>query len=273
MSPLIPIIRKNLERFQKGKRNNSDDQTKKLNEVKIYMVYMGWYKKVSKDQGGYYDCYKTAGSKSTKENKIKEDVLIYQRKLNRYWQRMVKEIDRMPKREGATNIRPRMLYAGTNYRRMVEPLDIAMYYKKGKKDYVNEGRSQHYKLLEEWEKGSSKPAERHKVCSLTEDSCFWARVEEALIACSYLNNKNDNSSEDNESRNQSLLGFEAYVMNLIRMHALSPETFQDGSSFMQWWKDYIKLRGIGYRSDLTGFMNNDKVRNDLLVLNEYKMLS
>lgn len=261
-----------MERFQKGKKNNSD-QTKKLNEVKVYMACMGWYKKQSRNHGGYYDCYKTAESKSKDEGQTKEDLVIYQKKLNQYWKKMVKDVDRMPKREGAVSIRPRVLYAGTNYRRMVEPLDIAVYYRQGKKDYINKGRSQHYKLLEEWEKGSSKPAERHKVSSTTEDSCFWAHVEEALIACRNLTEDNDSSTEDKESWNQSLLGFEAYVMGLIRMHTLSPETFQEGSSFMKWWKDYKRLRGIGYKSDLTGFMNNEKVQNDLLVLDEYKILS
>lgn len=271
-SPLIPSIRRNMERFQKGRKNNSD-QTKKLNEVKVYMACMGWYKKQSKNQGGYYDCYKTAESKSKDEGQTKEDLVIYQKKLNQYWKKMVKDVDRMPKREGATSIRPRVLYAGTNYRRMVEPLDIAVYYRQGNKDYINKGRSQHYKLLEEWEKASSKPAERHKVSSTTEDSCFWAHVEEALIACRSLTEENDSSTEDKESWNQSLLGFEAYVMGLIRMQTLSPETFQEGSSFMKWWKDYKRLRGIGYKSGLTGFMNNEKVQNDLLVLDEYKVLS
>ncbi|KAL1827659.1 hypothetical protein ACET3Z_006071 [Daucus carota] len=271
-SPLIPRIRRNLECFQRGKKNNID-QTKKLNEVKIYMAYMGWYKKISRNQGGYYDCYKTAESKSIKEGKTKEEVVRHQRILNQYWKHMVKEIDRMPKREGATNIRPRVLYAGTHYRWLVEPLDIAVYYRQGKKDYINKGRSQHYKLLEEWEKGSSKPAERHKVSRVTEDSCFWAHVEEALIACRYLTEEIDSSSEEKESRYQSLLEFEAYVMDLIRMHTLSPETFQEGSSFMQWWRDYKKLKGVGYKSELTNFMNNQKVGNDFLVFDEYKRLS
>lgn len=270
-NPLILTIKRNIERFRKGKKNNSD-QTKKLNEVKVYMACMGWYKKQSKNQGGYYDCYKTAESKSKDQGQTKEDLVIYQKKLNQYWKKMVKDVDRMPKREGATSIRPRVLYAGTNYRRMVEPLDIAVYYREGNKDYINKGRSKHYKLLEEWEKGSSKPAERHKVSSTTEDSCFWAHVEEAVIACRNLTEENDSSTEDKESWNYSLLGFEAYVMGLIRMHTLSPETFQEGSSFMKWWEEYKTLKGIGYKSDLAGFMNN-KVQNDLLVLDEYKKLS
>ena len=119
------------------------DPTRKLNEVKINMAQLEWYKKHSKSQNiGYYDSYKKKYSTSD------QDVVIFQKNLTNYWIKMVEEAELKPQKEGAA-FRTRWLYAGTNYRRMVEPLDIAEYYTNGGKSYMTE-RSKHYKQLEEW---------------------------------------------------------------------------------------------------------------------------
>ncbi|KAI3676041.1 hypothetical protein L1987_85637 [Smallanthus sonchifolius] len=93
----------------------------------------------------------------------------------------VDEKDRMPQKEGA-NLRMCWLYAGTNYGRIVEPLCIAEYYKKGNKDNIGH-RPNHYILLEKWSNDpKSSEEKRNKASSFTEDSCFSVHVEEALIS-------------------------------------------------------------------------------------------
>ncbi|MFS7970667.1 putative carboxylesterase [Helianthus anomalus] len=139
--------------------------------------------KTRKEKCGYYDSYRYAKTKD--EIKGRQKIIIHKAHLNEYWKKMVEEKDQMPQKEG-TKLRKHWFYDGTNYRRLVEPLDIAERYKNGKTNYIKD-TSDHYKLLERWsdeDKKISKASEvkRNKATSLTEDSCFWAHVDEALIS-------------------------------------------------------------------------------------------
>ncbi|KAM4072957.1 hypothetical protein ACB094_11G179100 [Castanea mollissima] len=234
------------------------DPTRGLNEKKVLMAYLEQYKKVSKDERvGYYDRYKNGNDRS--DIKLVE----YIRGLTCYWEEMVDQAEKRPQTVGAS-LRTRSLFGGTNYRRMIEPLDIADYYKAGKQDYINQGRSKHYIILEqllkvkETEKPPSGPNELKKqnvASSLTEDSCFWAHVEEALISCKLLSS---GESNDIEKETNKLIEFENYVYGLMKNYAVSSEIFLPGSSFMTWWKEYRKIKGTFYRSRLTGLMNNEE---------------
>lgn len=114
--------------------------------MKVYLAFLEWYMKVCKANGqgpGYYDSFKNA--RERRDNGVDK----YKTILTDYWERVVKEAEKRPQIE-RTPLRDRYLFAGTNYRRIVEPLDIAEYYKRGRKDYIKRGRSEHYELLEKW---------------------------------------------------------------------------------------------------------------------------
>ncbi|KAK7316405.1 hypothetical protein VNO77_35420 [Canavalia gladiata] len=151
--------------------------SKKPNVMKINMAKLEWYKKDCKNKNiGYYDSYKKM------ENTIDLDVVKLHKTLTNYWEKMVEEADNKPKKRG-TAFRRSWLYAGTSYRRMVEPLAIADYYKGGGKDYVS-NRSKHYVLLEEWFKNETTKAERSNIEAIlkAENSYFWECVEKALLS-------------------------------------------------------------------------------------------
>ncbi|GFP98887.1 senescence-associated carboxylesterase 101 [Phtheirospermum japonicum] len=210
------------------------------------MAYIEWYKKSSRDQGGYYDNYKNKhSSQSRQQIQTRQEVIKRHKILTQYWKRMVSEAEKLPQKEGA-NFRMRWLYGGTNYRRLVEPLDIADYYKKGHKDYMTRARSHHYVLLEKWydddDDARRANGERTKACTLTVDSCFWARVEEAIVSCGVLRD-GESGSEIKRLSRDSLVGFEGYVMDLIEKFGASPEIFLAGSSFMRWWEEYTSVVG------------------------------
>lgn len=219
------------------------DPSKKLNVMKIEMAQLEWYKKHCKSQGiGYYDCFKKSNSTPDR------DAIQCQRKLRNYWSDMVEEAEMKPQTEAAA-FRTRWLFAGTNYRRMVEPLDIGEYYANGDKDYEAKGRSKHYVVLEKWleedkkEKGDSNGKTRRNVeLILTIDSCFWAKVEEALLLCEQL-----------ESFKEKLLEFENYVYGSLKRFEVSPEIFLKESSYMSWWNKY---KGIAGNAGLVSFMSN-----------------
>lgn len=217
------------------------------------MAFLEWYKKVSKDtEIGYYDSYKSKNF--TRDIKVEE----FKKRLKNYWIDVIE----LAEKEG-TSLRTSLYEAGQVYRKMVEPLDIADYYKKnGNQNYRQNGRSFHYKRLEEYwiQKEKSKPKElpsapvsnnarRKAVRAMpTEDSCFWADVEEAILNLYKLENynkKNHNKNficfVDHESLVKKLEDFENYVFNLIKNYAVSPEIFLKDSSFMLWWRSYKKF--------------------------------
>ncbi|XP_076897747.1 senescence-associated carboxylesterase 101-like, partial [Bidens hawaiensis] len=231
---------------------NANEPTRKLNNMKISLTYMEWYMKKNKLNGvGYYDSYK---NDQTRDEMVShQEILRHHRFLNQYWKKIIEEKNLTPQKEG-TKLRTRWLLGGTNYRRIVEPLDITEYYKENKVNYI-ENRPNHYKLLEKWlDEGKdpkSSEVKRNKAASLTEDSCFWARVEEALIALRDLVN---GGSADIEQR---LEEFEAYVMTAINNFSVSPEIFLNGSSLMKWWNEYKAYKGTGYASEFAQYMNHE----------------
>ncbi|KAJ7013329.1 senescence-associated carboxylesterase 101-like isoform X3 [Populus alba x Populus x berolinensis] len=245
---------------RRAQQMKSIDGIEKLNRVKIKMAYLEWYKKDCKAKGiGYYDSYKNLNSFSD------NDVTKFKKLLTNYWRKLVEDAERKPQKEGAS-MRETWLYAGTNYRRMVEPLDIAEYYKqKGKRDYQTNGRSKHYILLEQWQKeraeklaGAPNDKKKQNVAgNLTEDSCFWMNVEEALISCKQLK---DGSDVEKQSAREHLSVFEQYVMDEINNYAVSPEIFLEKSSFMNWWKDFQEIIETSHDSPLSGFMKKCRYR-------------
>ena len=236
------------------------DPSKKLNDRKVHMTHLEWYKKESKNiKIGYYDSYKNG------IHRRDIDVVNHKKILTLYWKEMVDEAEKKPQKEGAS-FRTKSLYAGTNYRRMIEPLDIAEYYKRGGKDYINQGRPKHYKKLEQWlnetetKKSASGPnylKKQNVESNLTKDSCFWAHVEEALISCKLLSS-NELSTDHRDKESSKLIDFENYVYSLMKNYAVSPEIFLHQSSFMKWWKEHKKIIGTSYGSRLTDLMKNVK---------------
>ncbi|XP_049385012.1 senescence-associated carboxylesterase 101-like [Solanum stenotomum] len=237
MNPLRTKVKKRVEESF-AKKRNAFDPGKKLNKMKESMAWLEWYKKVTLKEGGYYDSFKRSENRGRDAVKSRQEIVKHQRVLTKYWEKMVAEVENMPQRE-ETTFRTRWLYAGTNYRRMVEPLDIAEYYmKSGNIDYVKLGRSEHYKKLEEWRKEDNPSGSgnyRRNSVSLTEDSCFWAYVEEAIINSKRLR---EGSLEEKENATEHLVNFGEYVMKMIWSYSVSSEIFQPQSSFRNWWQEY-----------------------------------
>ncbi|GJZ79764.1 senescence-associated carboxylesterase 101-like protein, partial [Tanacetum coccineum] len=118
-----------------------------LNKMKESMANMEAYIHSRRSKGGYYDCYKNEPNR----NEIGGVNLVIRQHA--------------------------ILNNGNNYKRMIEPLDIAKHYRKLETNYFAT-RSNHYKLLEKWwddEKKDLNPNEKMKASNLNVDSCFWDR--------------------------------------------------------------------------------------------------
>ncbi|XP_043704900.1 senescence-associated carboxylesterase 101-like isoform X6 [Telopea speciosissima] len=247
------------ERTSYDKHKNAiSNSEKKLNDVKTDMANLEWYKKIcsTKVKIGYYDCYKM------KHWEMDIKAVVFKKKLTKYWKDVVDDAERK-----VVPLGTRLLGGGTNYRRMVEPLDIAVYYKEGNRNYRTQGRSRHFKLLQTWLEEEERVAghkrnsnTREKAANLTEDSCFWADVEEAVILTKSLKN-GEALRGPGESPIEKLKKFEDYVMGLINNLAVSPEIFLEESTFMQWWNEYEKIPERTHRSSLANYMENKLYQN------------
>ena len=231
------------------KRKRRYEPARKLNDMNRNMVCIEKYMMTRSPKMGYYDSYKNA--KGMEDIRVQQDIMKIRLYLNQYWRDFVKEKDQMPQEEGA------WLYSGTNCRRIIEPLHIADYYKNGKKNYIAE-RPDHFKLLEKWlneDKKYLKPTPRTNTAArLTEDSCFWAHVEEALISLKDLRNKGSNNNPADTEK--ELEQFEAYLMRAINDYSVSSDIFLEESSLMKWWSEYKTYKGASYTSQFAEYMNS-----------------
>ncbi|KFK28610.1 hypothetical protein AALP_AA7G020400 [Arabis alpina] len=242
-----------MEEHAKQKKLRSLDTFKKLNDMRISMMYIEQYKKKSKEvKISYYDRYKNQTLSSTSE--FDTDIKTHKKELNDYWKTLVEEVEKKPQSD-VSILNRRFLISGNNYRRLVEPLDIAKYYREGGKEYSVRGRSRHYVMLEKWFKEKLlKPTRSEKSDlsdRLTFDSCFWAEVEEAMIVINQL--KAIEGMRDEELTG-NLVRFEEYVWGMIEKREVSPEIFLEKSSFMKWWKEYKDEFNSSY-SPFTEFMS------------------
>ncbi|XP_024005675.1 uncharacterized protein LOC18029147 isoform X2 [Eutrema salsugineum] len=229
------------------------DPFKKLNDMNISMAKMVWYIKESRNiKIGYYDRYRlqipTVGN-------IK--VEAFKKELNGFWTSVVEDAKKKPQSD--ISILKRRFLSGNIYRRMIEPLDIAEYYRNGEKEYRTKGRSRHYVMLEKWFRNAwiepFRCENRDLSDLLTFDSCFWAEVEEALVV---INEMKTHEGMTDEVSIGKLVRFEEYVWEMIGKREVSPEIFLEKSSFMRWWKEYREIKGrdgFNSPSPFIDFMN------------------
>ncbi|KAF7065440.1 hypothetical protein CFC21_071543 [Triticum aestivum] len=116
---------------------------------------------------------------------------------------------------------------GTSYRRLVEPLDIANYYRHSKNEdtgsYLSKGRPRRYKYTQKWRE------QLHRIpLGSSLESCFWAMSEE--LQAEMINGK---SFEDLKDRVGKL---ESDALGWFTSGNLGRDVFLSSSSFVIWWK-------------------------------------
>ncbi|XP_057731302.1 lipase-like PAD4 [Arachis stenosperma] len=205
--------------------------------------YKAWCDQQS-DQMGYYDLFKRRGS-SKREMKVNMNRI----KLARFWNNVV---DMLERNELPYDFELRAKWINTShfYKLLVEPLDIAEYYGKGKQKtnghYIKHGREKRYEIFDRWWKDSvaakEENSERSKFASLTQDSCFWARVEEARDCLDSIRSESDTTKL--ALLWQSIEKFEKYSMELIENKEVSLDVLAKNSSYSIWLEDLRELRGL-----------------------------
>ncbi|KAF8377071.1 hypothetical protein HHK36_030444 [Tetracentron sinense] len=224
---------------------NSANLAIDLAKVTPYRAQIEWYKALcddSYDQMGYYDSFKLRGA-SKRDFKINLNRL----KLARFWNNVIHMLD--------TNQLPhdfhkREKWVNTShfYKLLVEPLDIAEYYRPGthrtKGGYLMHGRERRYKIFDRWwrerkvtENDNNK---RSKYAGLTQDSCFWARVEEAR---EWLENaRSENDVWKLAEIWENIGKFELYARRLVESKEVSRDVLAKNSSYSLWVEEWKQLK-------------------------------
>ncbi|TKY73450.1 EDS1L protein [Spatholobus suberectus] len=119
---------------------------------------------------------------------------------------------------------------GTRFRYLVEPLDIANYYRHDRhyeddaSSYMVKGRPKRYRYPQRWlEHAERRPQEPNSA------SCFWAEVEDLR----YKIGTNNSSFEDVKERVDQL---EAQIKAWSEKGELAKDVFLEGSTLVKWWK-------------------------------------
>lgn len=217
-----------------------------LSKFVPYRAEIEWYKAVcdeADDQLGYFDSFKRRGS-SRRGMKINMNRL----KLARFWNSV---IDMMESNELPYDFDRSRKWVNTSqfYKLLVEPLDIAEYYGKGmhktKGHYIQHGRERRYEIFDRWWKERTPSAaegnySRSTFASLTQDTCFWARVEEARDWLDSVKRETDPSKEANLWDN--IEKFDNYAAQLIQNKEVSKDVLAKNSSYSVWVKELEELR-------------------------------
>eukprot|EP01018_Ginkgo_biloba_P037611 Gb_07530 [translate_table: standard] len=241
---------------------NSAEQAVKLGKIQSTLAELEWYKMLcadndQKELAGYYDSFKQ--QKSNKHFKANVNRLD----LAGFWDQTIEMVERheLPEDFQSQN---KWINAGTAYRMLVEPLDIANYYRLGKHEdsghYLAHGRPRRYRVLQKWLEEKERirkrvPLRRSQPASLTRDSCFWAYFEEARFDLRILKEK----QPADPAITAKLKNFEERVMQMIDRYEVSSEIFLKNCSFMKWWETRKEILSAEDRlnSRLYDFMEGD----------------
>ncbi|RVW21177.1 Protein EDS1L [Vitis vinifera] len=207
-------------------KRKSRNQDKIINDYKQKIEgelrKMRKYKEKAETCGlGYYDSFKL--------NEKEEDFLanVSRLVLAGFWDEMMEMLkayelpDDFEKRHDFIRL-------GTDYRRTVEPLDIANFYRHAKDEetgfYMKKGtRPKRYRYIQNWlEHAEKKPSGSRS------ESCFWAEVEDLRIKT-----RSCGSSQEIKQKVQQL---EKNLIKWIDDESLGKDVLLKNSTFVIWWK-------------------------------------
>ncbi|XP_062116388.1 protein EDS1L-like [Humulus lupulus] len=173
---------------------------------------------------GYYDSFKLQKSQEDFQANVRRLV------LTGIWDEVIEYLKgyKLPDEfEGQA----KWIELGTRYRRIVEPLDIANYYRHLKNEdtgpYMTRGRPRRYRYIQLWYEHAT--LKREGACG---ESCFWAEVEEL---CS-------NGNEDVKAKE-----IQEQVLQWKKDEVIGKDVFLRNSTFVKWWNSLhpqIKSDGI-----------------------------
>jgi enhanced disease susceptibility 1 protein len=204
---------------EKQKQWNKKRVDDKKQEIEKLLDVMDGYSVRCEFHQGYYDAFKLS------KDPVDFNANVKRLELAGIWDEIIEMVKRYELPDGFEGHK-KWVELGTRYRRLVEPLDIANYYRHKKNEdtgpYMDKGRPKRYRYTQRWHEHANSLSAGS--CS---ESCFWAEVEE-LCRRSKL--------KPYEEMRESILAFERNVDRWVSDKELGKEVFLEGSTFFQWWK-------------------------------------
>lgn len=235
---------KKAKKLGRTRNLNSANLAIGLSKINPFRAQIEWYKTScdnAVDQLGYYDSFKQRGA-SKRDFKVNMNRI----KLAQFWDSL---IDKLEANELPYDFhkRAKWVYASQFYKLLVEPLDIAEYYRTGmhrvKGHYMQHGRERRYKIFDKWwktENGTDHHSTaRSRFASSTQDSCFWAQVEEARDRLIKVRAEGD--ARKFIKMLEDITKFDQYAKRLIENKEVSLDVLAKNSSytkFIEEWKEF-----------------------------------
>ncbi|KAK6924904.1 EDS1, EP domain [Dillenia turbinata] len=170
---------------------------------------------------GYYDAFRRQKDAEDFESNVRR------LELAGMWDELNEMLKKYQLPDGFEN-RKEWIELGTMYRRLVEPLDIANYYRHYKNEdtgpYMIKGRPRRYRYTQRWREH----AEKMPGGTISE-SCFWAEVEEL---CAELSS-NQTAFEKVKERVQHV---EQGMLKWLRGKEVGLDVLLEDSTFAKWWR-------------------------------------
>ncbi|KAE8790915.1 lipase-like PAD4 [Hordeum vulgare] len=219
----------------------------RLGRITPCRAQVEWYKASFDGNMGYYDAFKQRRSPK-KFNKAD----MCRIKLGQFWDGVLAMLDNSQLPHDFHR-RAKWVNAARFYQLLVEPLDIAHYHRNNlhrtRGGYITHGRDRRYELFDKWWKekgaftgtstGDMAATARSKYAGLTQDPCFWARVEEAR------DQTESAQAEQDVAMLAMKLGrlreFERYARELVEGKEVSIDVLAPQSSYTLWVEEWKKL--------------------------------
>ncbi|KAJ0615125.1 putative carboxylesterase [Helianthus annuus] len=184
--------------------------------IKMHDVIADYQKACNDRKIGYYDAFKI--QKGTPDFNAN----VKRLELAGIWDEIVEMLKRYELPDGFES-RPEWVELGTKFRKLVEPLDIANYYRHSKDEdtgtYLRDGgRPKRYKYTQRWHEHAHRLNE-----GSSSETIFWAKVEE-------LRRKPFAEVKD------QIVGLEKQVREWVQTEELNNDVFLEKSTFVEWWK-------------------------------------
>lgn len=217
-----------------------------LSKINPLRAQIEWYKATcddSDDQLGYYDSFKQRGA-SKKDFKVNMNRI----KLSKFWDEVIAMLERnqLPY---DFHKRSKWVNAAQFYKLLVEPLDIAEYYRRGehlvKGHYMVHGRERRYVIFDKW--WNDRQVQDDQTCKIrstfassTQDSCFWARVEEARDWLHCVRSERDARKQSLQW--DSINKFYQYARGMIERREVSKDVLAKNSSYNLFVEEWRELK-------------------------------
>ncbi|XP_040384839.1 lipase-like PAD4 [Oryza brachyantha] len=229
---------------------NCASLARRLGRITPCRAQIEWYKASFDGDTGYYDAFKQRLSPKKFSNANMNRI-----KLAQFWDGVLAMLDtsQLPY---DFHRRAKWVNAAHFYQLLVEPLDIADYYRNNlhrtRGSYITHGRERRYELFDKWwnQKGctgvgtgdtsAAMAARRSKFAGLTQDPCFWAKVEEALeqVECA----KSERDTAVLAMMLERLHKFERYSSELVENKDISIDVVAPQSSYSLWVNEWSELK-------------------------------